>query len=87
MGLLNLLTLLLNVLLLPIDIPSLPAGVATAITWATTKLLQGLSIFAAFTHFSFIITLLEIVLVVDAAMLIYKFVRWLLQKIPMASIE
>lgn len=87
MGLLNLLMILLNALLTPIDIPDLPAGVAGALTWATTKLLQGLSIFAAFTHFSFLITLLKIVLIIDAAMLVYKFVRWILQKIPMTSVE
>lgn len=86
-GLLTIVKNLLELLLTPIDIPELPESVSTIIQQACTYFADGLGIFAAFTHFSYIMTLFAIVLVIDAAMLIYKFVRWVLQKIPMASIE
>lgn len=86
-GLLNLLSSLLGLLLTPIDIPSLPPEVATTLSAMYGYLADGLGIFAAFTHFSFLITLFGIVIVIDVAMLLYKFIRWVLQKIPMAGIE
>lgn len=86
-GLLSILSWLLGLLLSPIHIPELPAGVHTAIAWAMEHLLAGLGIFAAFTHFSFLMSLFAIVVIIDAAMLIYKFVMWILKKIPVAGIE
>lgn len=86
-SLLNFLLWLLGLLLTPIDIPDLPENVSTVIAWAMDHLMNGLSIFAAFTHFSYIMILFGIVVVIDAAMLIYKFVMWILRKIPMVSIE
>lgn len=86
-GLMSLLYWLLDLVLTPIDIPDLPENVHAAIVWAVDKFIDGLAIFAAFTHFSFIMVLFQIVLVIEAAFLIYKFVLWILRKIPMASIE
>lgn len=86
-GLLNILSWLLGLLLAPIDIPDLPQGVHTAIAWAMDHLLAGLGIFAAFTHFSFLMTLFGIVVVIESAMLLYKFIMWILKKIPVAGIE
>ena len=86
-GLLTLISWLLGLLLTPIHIPELPENVHAAIIWAVSKFVDGLSIFAAFTHFSFIMTLFGIVVIIDAAFLVYKVVLWILKKIPMASIE
>ena len=86
-GLLSLIGWLLGLLLTPIDIPDLPPEVHAAIQWAMSKLVDGLGIFAAFTHFSFIMALFAIVVIIEAAFLIYKFVLWVIKKIPMASIE
>ena len=83
----SLLYWLLDLVLTPIDIPDLPENVHAAIVWAVDKFIDGLAIFAAFTHFSFIMVLFQIVLVIEAAFLIYKFVLWILRKIPMAGIE
>ena len=86
-GLLNIISWLLGLLLTPIDIPDLPENVHTAIQWAIDKFVDGLGIFAAFTHFSFIMALFQIIIVIDAAFLLYKFVLWILKKIPVAGIE
>lgn len=86
-GLLSLIRSLLTALLSPIDIPDLPSNVQTLISRAVGYCVDGLGIFAAFTHFDFIMSLVAIVLIIEAAMLLYKFIRWILKKIPMANIE
>lgn len=86
-GLLNLIKLLLTALLSPIHIPDLPQNVNTLLNQAVGYMVDGLGIFAAFTHFSYIMALLAIVLIIEGAMLLYKFIRWVLKKIPMANIE
>lgn len=82
--LLNLVKWLLNLLLTPIHIPSLPDGVSSVLASGTEYMLDGLAIFAAFTHYRFIMTLFSGVLVIQAAMLLYKFIRWILQKLPVS---
>lgn len=86
-SLLGLISSFLSLLLAPITIPALPEGVASLLQQAAVYFGDGLGIFAAFTHFNFIMTLFGIVVLIDAAMLVYKFIVWLLKKIPMASIE
>ena len=86
-GLLSLVRNLLELLLAPIQIPDLPESVQGVISQAMTYLLDGLGIFCAFTHYQFLITLLALVIIIDASMLIYKFVRWVLKKVPAAGIE
>lgn len=86
-ALLNLIQKLLDFLLSPIEIPQLPEGVEAVFSKALSYLADGLGIFAAFTHFDYIMTLFVTVIVIDSAMLVYKFVRWVLQKIPMAGIK
>lgn len=86
-GLLSVVQKLLTLLLSPINIPSLPSNVQSVITQAMDYILDGLGIFAAFTHYQFIMALVAIVLVIEAAFLLYKFVLWILKKIPAAAIE
>ena len=86
-GLLNLIAWLLGLLLTPVNIPSLPEGVATAISRMSGYIADGLGIFAAFTHYQFLISLLAIVLVIDAAILLWKFVMWVIRKIPMGGMS
>lgn len=86
-GLLSVIQKLLEALLSPIHIPDLSSSVQNVITQAMTYLLDGLGIFAAFTHYNFLMSLLAIVIIIEAAMLVYKFVLWILKKIPAAGIE
>lgn len=86
-GFLNVIKSLLTLLFAPIDIPSLPDSVATVMSSGLSYLLDGLGIFAAFTHYQYIMALFAIVIAIDAAMLVYKFIMWILRKIPAAGIE
>ena len=86
-GLLNLILWLLGLLMIPIDIPSLPEGANTALTRMYSYLADGAGILAAFTHYQFLLSLLAIVFVIDAALLLWKFIRWVIQKIPMGGME
>lgn len=86
-GLMQLLYWFLSVLLFPIHIPSLPSGIDTVLDSVLDYIDQGLDILAAFTHFSYISSLFVASLGIYAAMLIYKFIIWLLKKIPAAGIE
>lgn len=86
-GLLHLIYWLLSLLLAPITIESLPEGVSDAVSWATTYISQGLSILAAFTHLGYLLTLFSFVIIIDISMILYKFIRWLLRKIPMVEID
>lgn len=86
-GLLNLILWLLGLLMTPIDIPDLPQGVSEALSRMSVYLLDGVGIFAAFTHYQFLMALLVIVFVIDASLLLWKFIRWVIQKIPMGGME
>lgn len=86
-GLLSVIKKLLTLLLSPIDIPSLPSGVQEVISKGMNYIIDGLGIFASFTHYQFIMALISIVLVIESAFLLYKFVLWLLRKVPAAAIE
>ena len=86
-GLLTVIQNLLELLLGPIDIPDLPESLGSVIDTAIDYMLDGLSIFAAFTHYQFIMALLAATITIEAAMLLYKFILWILKKIPASSIE
>lgn len=86
-GLLSLIYNLLSLLMTPIDIPDLPSEASTVMSQAAVKLSEGAGILAAFCHYSYIISLVTIIIVIDAALLVWKFIRWILQKIPMAAVE
>lgn len=86
-SLLTIFSNLLELMLSPIDIPDLPSSVDSVLNQGIVYMSDGLGIFAAFTHYQFIMSLFAIVLIIDAAMLVYKFVCWVLKKIPMAGME
>ena len=60
-ALLTLIHWLLDLLMTPIDIPDLPQGVSLALSRMYSYLADGLGIFAAFTHYQFIMSLFAIV--------------------------
>lgn len=85
-GLLTLLKNLLNVLLV-FKIPQLPTEVSGYIDTMFGYLETGASILANYTPLSYLITLFGIILAVDAAVLIYHFVMWIIRKIPMLGMS
>lgn len=85
-----LMTLLYNVfsaLTSAIHIPQLPDELHSFISDFMEYLQTGLQILAVYTHLEYLLVLIGIVVLIDAAMLIYHFVMWVLKKIPMLGIE
>lgn len=86
-GLLTLIKNLLTLLFTPIDIPDLPASFQTIINQAIVYITDGLGLVASLTHWDFIKSLVVASLVIWGVMLLYKFIMWILKKIPMASVS
>ena len=79
---------LLNVILgyfdlvLIFEIPPLPDNVTGYIETFFGYLETGASILANYTPLTYLLVLFGIILAVDAAILIYHFVMWIIRKIP-----
>ena len=86
-ALLTLVKGLLLLLLAPFHIPALPENVASVLATVSDYLSSGLGILATFTHLHFLLVLFWIAFGIEAAFLVYKFVIWIIRKIPAASIE
>lgn len=70
-----------------LNIPGLPPEVAQVAAQITQYLVAGLQIVANFTHLDYLLVLFGVVVAVDAGMLVYKFIMWVIRKIPMLGIE
>lgn len=71
----------------PINIPGLPDGVADMISSALEYIRTGLMLLANWTDLGYLLTLFALVVAVDAGLLLYKLVMWVLAKIPMLGIK
>ena len=78
---------LFELLTSPISIPSLPDEVHSFLNSALVYLENGISILSNYVDLSYLSILIGIVLAVDAGLLIYKLVMWIIRKIPMLGIE
>lgn len=86
-GLLDLLYGIFDVLTLPISIPGIPDGVKEIIATALDYITSGVGILAQFFDMNYLLGLFSIVIIIEGAVLVYKFVLWVLKKIPMLGIE
>lgn len=84
--LLDLIYTLLDKLLI-LNIPQLPETVQTYIDTLFDYLVAGASVLANYTPLAYILTLFGIIVAVDIGINIYKFVMWILKKIPMIGIS
>lgn len=84
--LLNVIKNLLNVLLF-FEIPPLPEDVTGYFDTLFGYLETGASILSNYTPLSYLLVLFGIILAVDAAIIVYHFVMWILRKIPVAGIS
>lgn len=73
--------------LLFFEIPLLTDEVHGYINSFFAYLCDGASILANFTPLPYLAAIFTIILAVDGGILIYKFVLWVLRKIPMAGIS
>ena len=76
-----------SILTTPIDIPSLPDGVTTIVEGYFYYLQQGFTILAVYVDLNYLFTLFGLILLVDVGLLLYKFVMWILRKIPLLGIN
>lgn len=87
LGLLELVYGLFLILTAPISLPSLPEPAVFVITSVIGYIETGLQILACYVNLDFLLILFGLVVAVDAGLLIYKFVMWVLRKIPMLGIS
>lgn len=85
-GLLSLLKGILNILLV-FNIPKMPSSVTGYIDNLFGYLETGASILANYTPLDYLLTLFGIIIAVDAGILVYKFVMWVLRKIPILNMK
>lgn len=85
--LLNLIYTIFSLLTFPINIPSLPGLVSQYISYGFTYLLEGAKLIDCFCNLPYLFTLVGIVIAVDVGINIYKFVMWIIKKIPMLSVS
>lgn len=85
--LLDLIFGIFKLLTLPISIPSMPEGVKDALASFLEYIAMGISILGNFFDMSYILILFGVMVAVDAGILIYKFVMFILRKIPMLNVS
>ncbi len=71
----------------PIDIPPLPDEVRTIMNEVMVYITAGMELLGNWTHLPYLLTLFGIVVLVDAAILVYNIVMWIIKKIPMAGMQ
>lgn len=77
---------ILNTLLV-LEIPPLPQDVTNYIDTAFTYIVAGAGIVANYTPLDYLMVLFGVLLAIDAGILVYHFVMWIVKKIPMLGIE
>lgn len=86
-ALLSLLHSVLSILTSFISIPSLPDDIKSFISKALEFMLSGLNILGNYFDLNYLLMLFGIVIAVEAGILIYKIVMWVIKKIPMLGID
>lgn len=87
LALMDVIYLLFELLTMPISIPGLPEGVADVVSSALEYISVGVALLANYCDIGYLVTLFGVILAVDTGMLLYKFVMWIIKKIPMAGIS
>lgn len=78
---------LLDWLTAPFNIPLLPPEVHDILSMVLDYLGIGFGILANYCHLDYLFVLYGIVLAFDGGMLAYKFIMWVLRKIPVLGID
>lgn len=71
----------------PINIPSLPDGVQDVVNQYLGYISDGMTILNVYCDLGYLFTLFSLILLVDIGLMLYKFVMWILRKIPMLGID
>ena len=86
-ALLNVIAGFLAVLLYPLQLAQLPDNIADIMVTLLGYLADGVAIVAAYTHFTFLVVLFEIVIAIDILYTLYIIVMWILRKIPFLGVS
>lgn len=86
-ALINLLYSVFSLLTAVINIPSLPETVMESMDTFFGYVQAGVGILAAYSHIGYLLVLFGIIIAVDIGILVYKFVMWVIKKIPFLGIE
>lgn len=81
------LILFLRALLLPLKIASVPVQVSATVLVIIAKLEEGAAIFNAYVDEVYLGVLFSFLLLVIALINGYRFIRWVLKKIPFIGID
>ena len=73
--------------IIPFEIPSFPIDVASYLETFKGYIFQGIGFIKFFLPWSYCVLLLKIVLGIIIALELYKFVMWILRKIPMLGMK
>lgn len=70
-----------------ISIPALPEGVTSFMSEFLLYLQMGLGLLANYCDLGYLLTLFGVVVAVDVGIMLYKFVMWIIRKIPMLGLS
>lgn len=85
-GLLDLILWIFDIILDDLDFPNW-VGDSTIIAQFLAYIASGVEIVATYTHFTYLLTLLGLVIAIDTFFMAYKFVMWVLRKLPFVNIS
>lgn len=85
-ALLEMVTWLMDTLII-FEIPSFPEQVYGYLDTAKEYLVVGGGIFANYAPMEYVVTLYGIILAVDAGILIYHLVMWIIKKVPFLGMQ
>lgn len=83
----NMILAVLRVLLLPIQIEGLPEDVRTVFATLVAYLIDGSRVVCAYIHVPYISALLAFVIALSALVNGWRFIKWVIRKIPFINIE
>lgn len=84
---LNVLLAVLRALFAGIQMLGLPQAVLDKLATFWGYLEQGASVLAAYTHYQYLLVLLEFVIAFSAVLNGYRFIMWALRKVPFWGVD
>ena len=71
----------------PIQIPAMPDSAREAVSSVMSYITAGLDLLSCFADVSYLLLLFSLVVAVDVGILLYRFIMWIIRKIPMLGIS
>lgn len=78
---------ILSFLTTPINLPDLPQDAIDVINLYLEYITTGIQILNTFVDLQYLLILFSLVILIDVAMLLYRFVLWFIKKIPVINVK